>query len=86
MKEIFFRDKNVLLISPEHWTHLFISKHHYAIELAKAVEAKIDVVNVYNLPVIDATNLPAGYVEQMLDENYLMGMPAWIQEYFFQWS
>lgn len=28
-------DKNILLISPEPWEHLFVSKHHYACELAK---------------------------------------------------
>jgi len=28
-------EKNILLISPEAWTHLHVSKHHYAIELAK---------------------------------------------------
>jgi hypothetical protein len=27
--------KNILLISPEPWKHIFVSKHHYAIELAK---------------------------------------------------
>jgi len=31
----FFSGKNILLISPEGWNHLFVSKHHYAIELAK---------------------------------------------------
>lgn len=31
----FFKDKNILLISPEDWNHLFVSKHHYAIELSK---------------------------------------------------
>lgn len=31
----FFRNKNILLISPEHWGHLFVSKHHYAIELGR---------------------------------------------------
>lgn len=41
----------------------------YASELAKAMVATIDVLNVYNLPVIDASNLPAGYVEQMLEEK-----------------
>lgn len=30
-----FNGKNVLLISPEGWNHLFVSKHHYAIELSK---------------------------------------------------
>jgi len=30
-----FRGKNIFLISPESWSYLFVSKHHYAIELAK---------------------------------------------------
>lgn len=34
MHDQFFTGKNILLISPEDWTHLFVSKHHYAIELA----------------------------------------------------
>jgi hypothetical protein len=29
-----FKKKVVLLISPEDWNHVFVSKHHYAIELA----------------------------------------------------
>lgn len=29
------QNKNILLISPEPWTHLFVSKHHYAIHLGK---------------------------------------------------
>lgn len=28
------RGKNILLISPEPWNHVFVSKHHYAIHLA----------------------------------------------------
>lgn len=35
MKMPFLQDKNILIISPEPWHHLFISKHHYAIELGK---------------------------------------------------
>lgn len=27
-------NKNILIISPEPWTHIFVSKHHYAIHLA----------------------------------------------------
>lgn len=27
-------DKNILLISPEPWDHIFVSKHHYAVHLA----------------------------------------------------
>lgn len=29
------KSSNIFLISPEPWTHVFVSKHHYAIELAK---------------------------------------------------
>lgn len=29
------RGKNILLISPEHWDHIFVSKHYYAIHLAR---------------------------------------------------
>lgn len=28
-------NKNILLISPEPWDHIFVSKHHYAVHLAK---------------------------------------------------
>ncbi len=29
-------DKNILLVSPESWGHIFVSKHHYAVHLSKA--------------------------------------------------
>lgn len=29
-----FQNKNILLISPETWNHIFVSKHHYATHLA----------------------------------------------------
>ena len=29
------RDKNILIVSPEPWGHIFISKHHYSVYLAK---------------------------------------------------
>lgn len=28
-------NKNILLVSPEPWNHIFVSKHHYAVHLAK---------------------------------------------------
>jgi hypothetical protein len=28
-------DKNILLVSPEPWNHIFVSKHHYAVHLAQ---------------------------------------------------
>ncbi|HEX5171551.1 MAG TPA: hypothetical protein VFW11_20375 [Cyclobacteriaceae bacterium] len=30
-----FRKKNILLVSPEPWDHIFVSKHHYATHLGK---------------------------------------------------
>ncbi len=27
--------KNILIVSPENWNHIFVSKHHYAVHLAK---------------------------------------------------
>ncbi|WMN12183.1 glycosyltransferase [Marivirga salinae] len=30
-----FGNKNILIISPESWEHIFVSKHHYAVHLAK---------------------------------------------------
>lgn len=60
------------ILFPTDFSETAANAFRYAIELAKAVDAKIDVVNVYNLPVIDATNLPAGYVEQMLDEKRVL--------------
>lgn len=30
-----FENKNILVVSPEPWDHIFVSKHHYAVHLAK---------------------------------------------------
>ncbi len=30
-----FANKNILIISPEPWDHIFVSKHHYAVHLGK---------------------------------------------------
>jgi hypothetical protein len=29
------KKKNILIISPESWSHIFVSKHHYSLELSK---------------------------------------------------
>lgn len=60
------------ILFPTDFSEAAANAFRYAVELAKAMDATIDVVNVYNLPVIDATNLPAGYVEQMLEEKRLL--------------
>lgn len=41
----------------------------YALALAKELNATVDVVNIFNLPFMDATNIPPEYIEQMLDEK-----------------
>ncbi len=58
------------ILFPTDFSPAATNAFRYATELAKAVDATLDVLNVYNLPVIDATNLPAGYVEQMLEEKH----------------
>ncbi|MCC6724816.1 MAG: universal stress protein [Saprospiraceae bacterium] len=60
------------IIFPTDFSPAAANAFRYAAELAKAVDAQLDVLNVYNLPVIDATNLPAGYVEQMLEEKQVL--------------
>lgn len=42
---------------------------HFAVALAKSINAKIDLVNVYHLPFADAANVPTEYVEEMLEEK-----------------
>lgn len=41
----------------------------YASALARSVDAEIDLLHVYNLPIIDASNAPPEYIVQMLDEK-----------------
>lgn len=41
----------------------------YAISLAEEIDAKIDVVHIYHLPFVDATNVPPEYIEEMLAEK-----------------
>lgn len=60
------------ILFPTDFSQTATNAFRYATELAKAVDATIDVVHVYSLPVIDATNLPAGYVEQMLEEKRVL--------------
>lgn len=66
----FFKNKNILLVSPEPWNHLYISKHHYAIELAKnnnvyflnppARSFGLSRIGILNLWVVDYTRFPKG--------------------------
>lgn len=58
----FLVGKNVLLISPQPWEHIFISKHHYAQELARAGN------KVYFLEPPETTGLPRVSIEVLDDE------------------
>ncbi len=41
----------------------------YAVNLAKALDAKIDLMSVYHLPLNDAGRVPPDYIERMLEEK-----------------
>jgi nucleotide-binding universal stress UspA family protein len=41
----------------------------FAVSLALEMNAVIDVANVYHLPFIDAANVPAEYIDQMMEEK-----------------
>lgn len=80
----FFINKTILLISPESWSHLFVSKHHYAIELAKSNKVfflnppsnsyQISKTEYPNLFIIDYTPFPKG----------LRFLPSFAQHYFMK--
>lgn len=41
----------------------------YAVELAKILKVKIDVLSIFHLPMADASAMPPEYIEQMIDER-----------------
>ena len=41
----------------------------FTISLAKEMDATVDVLNVYHLPFVDATNVPPEYIEEMMEEK-----------------
>jgi len=41
----------------------------YAIELARLLDAKIDVYSIFHLPIADASAMPPEYIEQMIEER-----------------
>ena len=44
----------------------------YVVALAEKLDAQIDLVHIYPLPFIDATNVPPSYVEKMMKEKELV--------------
>lgn len=77
--------KNILLISPEPWNHIFVSKHHYTTHLAKRGN------NVFFLnPPTDRKEVIATTYENVWQVNYKVfpkGMryyPNMLQQYFIK--
>lgn len=70
MNIFFLKNKNILLISPEPWSHIFVSKHHYARHLAllgnnvfflNPPSTTFQVtVDSHNLRVLDYRGFPKG--------------------------
>ncbi len=73
------RNKAILILSPQNWGTMFLSKHHYAIELAK----KGNKVYFLNPPAQDkpfnlkphVANAPSGVVEGLYLVNHRFGFP-----------
>ena len=80
----FFKDKRILIISPEPWQHLFVSKHHYAIELSTN-----NKVYFLNPPSNEFSWFETGY-KNIWEVNYkafIPGMrylPRYLQLLFFK--
>jgi len=79
------KKKNILLISPEPWDHIFVSKHHYATHLAKKGN------NIYFLnPPSDQKKVMTTKYKNVYSVNYkgfpkgLRFYPSLIQQYFIQ--
>jgi glycosyltransferase involved in cell wall biosynthesis len=63
--------KNILLISPESWSHIFVSKHHYAIELARRGH------HVYFLnPPDPAHHNQLGMIDSGIERLYILNYPG----------
>ncbi|MBL3654984.1 glycosyltransferase family protein [Fulvivirga sediminis] len=77
-------NKNILLISPEPWNHVFVSKHHYAVNLSK----KGNKVFFLNPPSSSKYKITNSRYEDLFIINYsgfvkgLRFLPTWLQRYF----
>lgn len=67
-----FENKSILLVSPEPWEHQFVSKHHYAVHLAKrnnkvyflgppSSKFKLEKSKIENLLLLNYTGFPKGF-------------------------
>jgi nucleotide-binding universal stress UspA family protein len=59
--------KNILF--PTDFSQASENALSYAVSLAAALQVKLDVIHVFKLPAVDATNVPADYIGQLIDER-----------------
>lgn len=53
-------------------TDCSVSAHHafqFAVQLARSLDAVIDIMSVYHLPATDASTVPPSYIETMIEER-----------------
>jgi hypothetical protein len=80
-----FKNKNILIISPEAWSHMFVSKHHYAVYLGKR-DNRIYFLN----PPSEKNELIKTDYKNIWEINYagfpkgIRYLPAFLQRYFFK--
>lgn len=80
----YFNGRTILLISPESWEQLFVSKHHYAIELAAS-----NYVYFLNPPTKNYTVRTTEY-SNLFELDYpgfvrgLRFLPSFLQRFFFR--
>jgi len=84
-KTFILQKKNILIVSPEPWNHIFVSKHHYAVHLA----AKENNIYFLNPPsdknLIHRTDIKN--VSSVYYEGFVKGlrfMPRFLQRYFIR--
>lgn len=57
------------ILFPTDFSETAINAFRYAVHLAEKLDAKIDVMSVYHLPISDAGRVPPDYIERMLREK-----------------
>lgn len=57
------------ILFPTDFSPTAINAFEYALALAEDLDATIDLMTVYHLPVADASSVPPQYVERMLEEK-----------------
>jgi hypothetical protein len=80
------KDKNILIISPEPWGHIFVSKHHYAIHLSGRANNKVFFLN----PPSSKNYIQKTTYRNVWEINYtgfpkgLRFLPGFIQRWFIK--